>query len=398
MGVVMLMALTAAATWMLASRFQSPQQIAAAASPPPPGAITAPVTRGDLRDSFTVRVRIAPADSSALSLSFAPGQVVTDAPAAPGSRLNFGSIVLQVNGRPVFLTEGRFPYYRDLATGLSGPDVAQWQSFLRGQGYSIGRSEQDRFGPETTTATRRFYIARGQRNALTEPAESASGPEAERGAPKASEAGSQPAVPSGRQQAGERGDVVADPQTHLVIPASDLLVASAAGQTVVSTPAVGEKLTEDSAVTVSGGEMVANVSIPALDAASLQQGMRVLITPPSGQPVEGSLGTIPPPGKRGEDGQVPPVTVRVDVDGGIPASWAGQDLLAEVVKQDLSANALIVPSRAIARDGGPAVFVKQTDGTFQRTPVRELGSVRGRTAVEAGPGSRLDESSIVRVG
>lgn len=377
------MGLVAAGTWILAGRFQSPAQVEAAALPPAAGPITAAVRQGGLSDSITARAVFTAGESRSIPLTGAPEAVVTGHPTPAGDGLEYGRALIEINGRPQFIVPGQFPFYRDLTVGDRGPDVEQWQEYLRMAGYSIARGEKGTVGPETARATERFYTRRGYlapaRTLSTDLPAATADPSA---APSS-------AAPSPD----------ADDAGTIVLPQSETLVLPSAGGTVATLPDVGSRLGDAPQVTVDGGALAGTIAIPPLDSVSLREGMALVITTEDGQAVDGKLGPVPSPAVPDADGQVPDVRVPVVLPSGIPAEWEGKDLLVQIIKQKVADDALVVPARAVSQENaGTAVYARQDDGSFRRIPVTVIGTAAGETAVAATDGSALAAGQLVRLG
>lgn len=380
--VLLAMMLAAGATWALAARFQSPAQVEAQAQPPEAGAITAPVRVGALRDSMTARVRFAPQGSESVPLHADPTAVVTGHPLTVGDTLTYGQSVISINGRPLFLVQGDFPLYRDLAVGDKGPDVQLWQDFLATTGYDIPRSERGTVGPATVRATARFYTARDYTSpapgTVASPAPATTGDDA-------AAAPTTPATP-----AADTGSVI--------VPMAEVLVRPSAGQRIAELPAVGSYLGEEPSFAVTSGDLHATTAVPALDGVGLAEGMPVIVTAEDGSTLTGKLGPIPAPGKADDGGTIPDLQIPVALDVPIGEDWAGKDLLIEIIKQSVSDDAIVVPTRALAESGGgDAVFVKQADGTFQAIQVEVIGEAGGETAVRPLGEQAIAAGDLVRL-
>jgi hypothetical protein len=421
--VVVVMVLTAGCTWWVAGRIQSPAQVEANASPPAAGPITAKVREGGLESSFTSRVRFGAARTTEIPLAVDPSGVVTGTPVVKGDRLAFGAPVLEVNGRPVFLVVGDFPFYRDITAGAKGTDVAQWQSYLRSVGFTIPSSEDQVAGPATVRATARFYTNRH----YLPPDQTADGTDqtgdtGDPGTDTDASASGEATGDGATEKKDQKGQKVGDgqggkdssgvPAGTVILPADEFLVQREAGQRVVKVPKVGDRVGagQDSTdegddagvgvgITVSEGDLSASTTIPAAQTVGLKKGMDVVVTPDKGKAVKGHLGKIPDPGKAGQDGQVPDSKIPVVLDDPIPASWNGKDFLIEIIQEHVSDDALVVPSRAIAASGSAAsIYVQQADGSFTQVQVTELGSADGETAIDPASDAGVKAGSLVRLG
>lgn len=142
-----------ASVWW-ASSFPSPEELAAAAEPPPPAILTVPVEFRDLESTITLRGDVFATDVATVE-SFSGG-VITRVLVTAGDAVEAGDVVIEVSGRPVFIFEGAFPIYRDLAPGVQGDDVAQLQAGLKSLGLEID-DESGVYGASTGQAVLALY-------------------------------------------------------------------------------------------------------------------------------------------------------------------------------------------------------------------------------------------------
>lgn len=77
-------------------------------------------------------------------------EYVTDVPAV-GDVIAPGEVLYTADGEPVWLLPGSAPAWRTLEAGLTGPDVAQLESYLSDLGYDVGTVD-DTFDATTTAA------------------------------------------------------------------------------------------------------------------------------------------------------------------------------------------------------------------------------------------------------
>ena len=122
-------------TWLLASRFQSPAQRQAAAKPPTAKPIVATITQGDLVDDTTAQAQLTMVGKLTWKPTTDGTVVITTAPEA-GKNYGAGSAPLWINGKPVLVMPGAYPFYRDLGPGDQGSDVKQLQQALTAAGYN----------------------------------------------------------------------------------------------------------------------------------------------------------------------------------------------------------------------------------------------------------------------
>ena len=90
----------------------------------------------------------------------AVGGVVTSVLQVPGEFAQNGDVLATIELRPVVAASGHVPMFRDLSTGVRGPDVTQFQELLRA-GRFLREEPTGRFDAATVTATKRWQRAIG---------------------------------------------------------------------------------------------------------------------------------------------------------------------------------------------------------------------------------------------
>lgn len=130
---------------------------------------TATVTRQDLSSQTQVPATLGYAGSYTV-LSHASG-TITALPAA-GQVIRQGQVLFEADDTPVFLLYGQVPAYRDLAQGMSGPDVQQLNADLVALGYATSADldpSSDYFGSATASALKQLQQHLGLRPTGTLP-------------------------------------------------------------------------------------------------------------------------------------------------------------------------------------------------------------------------------------
>lgn len=145
---------------VLGDRVVSRAEAVANAVPGVAAPATAAVERRPLSDTFAFRASLQAGSSKKVALPQSLAGVVTRVLCSTKRAPAFGAAVLEVQGRPVFVLPGRFPYYRDLRPGDRGPDVEQLQAAMASLGLPVKR-EYGVFGARTQRALTRFYAVRG---------------------------------------------------------------------------------------------------------------------------------------------------------------------------------------------------------------------------------------------
>ncbi|WP_291380897.1 peptidoglycan-binding protein [Demequina sp.] len=332
--------------WFGATLFVSPDQRAADAAAPSASVLTAPVIREDLVQTTSggARVQVARTDDIDIPLAVGSG-VVTASPLSPGDSVGECSEALEIDGRPLVVIVGQFPFYRDLALGDTGPDVSQLQRALRRCGSTI-RVDGD-YGPATAGAVKVLYSRLGYEL---------------------------------------QGD--GTPAT------SEFVVAPAAPTVVEVVPAIGATLTADDHLTLASGPLIVLAEAPDSVANADFAAVDVTVTFDG----DNRAATIQSLRSPATDDAFAVMEVKL-VGGDVPAAWKGVAGTATYATQLVASDALVVPTAAVVSQGLDSQLVYRADGNggFVAIAVRELGSLNGRTAVMPIDG-QLDEGDIVIVG
>ena len=325
---------------------RSPAQVAADTAPPPRSLLTTPVIEGTLEDPLLLPGVVALGNVIEVTPVGSSG-VMTGSPLAVGQLFSAGSVLAEVNDRPVIYLQGAIPLLRDLQPGDRGEDVARLQESLA----PWGAPEPDGvWGAGTTSALRALYRAAGY------------------------------APPEGNVARG-----------------AELVFAAAPGGTVLSVKsALG--------ATVSSPLIRATTSAPTVtasvaDATSqlLRVGQRVMI---AGASIGGTAeGTITAVGGlvTGEDG-ISRATVTVQPDAELPPGSIDGRVELSVTLEDNPASGLLVPLAAIHSDasGGNYLVVERNESTKHvEVIVHDTGA--GQAIVQA-PDRDLAADDLVVVG
>lgn len=174
-GVVVAVVALAGIGWVVGADLRSPADQLAARRPPKPSLVTALVERRKLTSTVTLNGTLTYGSPLPVTLAGTVGvtgaaggdggtgggggtaQRVTKAPQT--GPIREGDVLMQVNGRPVFVFRGRLPMYRPLVPGTKGDDVRQLQLALRRKGVRAPVSGV--FDQATVTAVKRWYAKRG---------------------------------------------------------------------------------------------------------------------------------------------------------------------------------------------------------------------------------------------
>ncbi len=376
--------------WFAASILQSPAQREAAARPPAPKPIVAEVTEGDLERIVTVPIALVAEATQSFALPQprdASLVVVTDQRSVPGGTLKAGDVVTVLNGRPIFAMVGTFPFYRDLALGMEGPDVAQLQRSLTVAGYPI--DDDGRFGRQTMRAVESLYEAADHNLVLPPPAPTANSPAKTVSGPETETPTSDVEVPESLRTP--------------VVPMSELVVSPVLPARVASTPSVGTVVNTETALALEFGGLVARAEVGDSAASQLASGMPAHITLPNGDTVTAEVSDVAPSTGNSDEGEktsTGSTSVTLTLGGEIADDYRSQRLHASIVVAILAQSALQVPASAVvAESGGRShVLKRETDGSFRRVAVTEKAVLEGRSAIEPSQQGALKAGDVVRVG
>lgn len=144
MAVLAIVVVFAAGWWAGRAALAPPQDPVAE-----PGVLRYEVVLGEVSRSLTLTAMAS--WLAAGTLSAGAGGVVTSVDVADGEPLAEGTVLMTVGLRPVVVLQGAVPAFRALSQGVSGPDVAALQGYLRRAGYAID-SPEGRFDADTASA------------------------------------------------------------------------------------------------------------------------------------------------------------------------------------------------------------------------------------------------------
>lgn len=360
--------------WFLATTFESPAQRAAHASAPAAGVVTAEVTRGSLSEasSFSVKIQFEDVRDKSVVVGAEGTAVVTRRPAKPGMSVGAGSVVSEVNGRPVFVLPGKFAFYRDLVKGDKGPDVTQLQKGLKAAG--IGVAVTGKVDGATLRALARMYSSAGY------------------SAPKAA-AGDNTDSGDSDGTSTQALSVKRATGPKVMVSQSELMVIRSLPVTLTETPKVGHAVKGSLKISYGSGAIVAKGMVESDSVGGISEGQRATLS----DGAKSWKATVSRVGKLSGNKTVP-VTLRAD-----STSWPrrpdASGAIVTITTHTGPENAMLVPTAAVDTGAGSASYVlKQTSqGHYLRVPVTELGSLAGKTAVSA-PSGKLQTGDLVKVG
>lgn len=380
-----------AATWALASVFQSPAQREANASAPPPQPVFAEVTSGVLAEQRSYAGTVAYTDESGFTLPASAGavrSVVTGKPPSVGGRITSGDLLTEVNTRPVFVIASPFDFFRDIGFGDAGADVRVLQEALVSRGYLNGADGD--YGSQTALGVARWYQDAGYQ-----------APKRQRPVSD-STSGASDASGSSGDSVPPNSDTASVPALDAFVPVTELLAVSSLPATIISAPSVGAHVGGEGAtdLTLGTNSLAVRAEVSAAETAGITPGDPVTVVSGSGE-MDAVVAGVEPQSP-GDDGAPRPsvLTVELGTDTAALAAGRGETVTVQVQNAVVAGESLLVPTAAVVGRGeGRGVVVKrQPDGSLIEVPVTVAGSLRGTTAVEPDEPGALGEGDDVRVG
>ncbi|WP_454299965.1 peptidoglycan-binding domain-containing protein [Salana multivorans] len=363
-GWLLVMIVVAAGTWIVATRMESPEQVAAAAEPPSPVAVTAPLRAGYVQGRMTLTLTAA---QDQRDVSGGSG-VVTRTAVAAGETLFAGAFLANVDGRPRIALTGPFALYRDLASGDRGDDVAALQAALVEAGYGTGRDEDGVFGAGTLAALKKLYKNAGAALPTRMPEEST-----------AASAVAEDATP-------------APPQPVSYLPAAEIVMIQGLPATVAHVAGIGQSLdAEHPLLRLLSGDLRLASTVPTASRGSLVVGAQGTFSDADGSAQTATVVAI----DASPDGAS--VTIVTDAPGRVEVG--GSYVLTVDNPAAESGEAILAPVAGIVTRGGRTFVYPLRDGEFTEVEVAVTASAGGVAAVVAvDPAAELSPGTEIRVG
>ncbi|MFE2546727.1 peptidoglycan-binding protein [Actinacidiphila glaucinigra] len=444
--IVGVVALVGAGGWVAGSQMQSPADAAAAHQPPQAGPVTVAVVRQKLTAAVVAQGSVEFGAPRPVSLSGPVGsaggpsgegegavQRVTKAP-QPGATLREGSVLMQVNGRPVFVLRGPVPMYRALGPSSSGDDVRQLQSALRRLGHDPG-AVSGNYRQGTAGAVTQWYRGEG-----FQPQQPGVAEQQQLGELEAAVTQAQLAVLAARDGGGEGDGAAGSPasgeasalESRAARQQLDRANAALSAFTatygtevpsgeVVFLPELPVRvgkvkvrlgdIVDGEVATVTSSDVVVRAVVPGTDGSALREGMEALIETADGRTVRGVVSGVggeaaaaDKGAEAGADAASPddpsaPVPLVISVpDPGALRRDAGGGAKVTIQVGASKGAVLVVPVAAVrTRADGKARVRVERDGEVVDVPVTVGLSAAGQVEVNAVGGS-LDEGDQVVVG
>ncbi|GAB7037116.1 MULTISPECIES: efflux RND transporter periplasmic adaptor subunit [Catenuloplanes] len=395
-----------AAGWLVATRVKSPADAAADREPPPASLITVPVEKRILTSTVTTRGSVTYGKEQPITLTgtVAAGngeagpQLVTKT-ATAGRTLREGDVLLEVNGRPVFVLKGPVPMYRTLVRGAEGDDVHQLRA-------ALGRLVPARWvaatGPLDENALRAvddFYTAHGYAAAAPTAEQRAQLRLLERAAADAKEAG-------GQALADARADLAEFRRTYgISVPSGEILFLPQLPIQLTTVTAKAGTAPTGPVGTVADPGLVVNATVSAEDAELLKPGMTATLHGSTGGTLTAKVTGLgaeyaTETAEEGEEPAAPGIPLQLKPDDAkAAAAFAGQSVQVRITVGDTGGEVLAVPVAAIftAADGQSRVTVQTGTGQTRDVPVEPGLTADGNVEVRVRDGAELAEGDRVVV-
>ncbi|MFJ9111110.1 peptidoglycan-binding protein [Streptomyces sp. NPDC102283] len=422
---------TGGAGFGLSTVVRSPSQAAAEAGAPERDVLTADVEHRVLRSSLVVRGEVAAertlAVSAAVSAAEGAEPLVTKAPLRAGDRVQAGSVLVEISGRPVFALPGPLPAYRDLKPGSRGQDVTQLRGALAGQGFPSAADPAGEFGAATQTALEAFYRSLGYdprpvvedgaaqvesaRTAVTDAERAlqdvrAADPREEKAVVRAEEDLSR----------AQRALTAALLQAGAMLPASEVVFLDRFPARVESVSArVGDRTSGD-VMTISSGSLGVRGALTPSQRNAVTAGQKVrILAEATGEEFAGTTGPVTEPdsseqqpqgdggtedGDTGEPGGGALAVLNVTPDQKLDAALVGQEVRLTIEIKASRGKVLVVPFSAVssAADGSTVVTVLASNGDRRQVRVRPGLEGDGSVQVTPSPRDALTPGDRVVVG
>jgi hypothetical protein len=368
--------LSVVATLLASMLIRSPAEVAARTAAPAATTILVPAEMRKIETKVVTRATGKYGSPRDLILVKSPLKVgpraVTSLPEV-GAKLDEGSVVMTVSGRPVFLFRGAQPSYRDLGPGVRGPDVLQLEQALVRLGLNPGPVD-DLYDMRTGRAVLELYRRAGIRPYIASVAELRVAEPIEANLLVDGFSTGGPQMPSDEMIFMPNVPLrVSEVKTHIgAEPVDSLLV------------------TTDSTVTADG-------ALTVDEARLVKPGMEIRIDEPTlGISARGTVKEVAErPGTKGVDGFHVFVSAAVDNP---PPTLVGSSVRMSIPVSSTQGEVLAAPVSAVyLQPDGTSSVRRSVNGQVQVLPVTPGVSSEGYVAVTA-PGSDLKAGDLLVAG
>lgn len=372
---------------LVAGQFvKSPAQVAADAAPPEQTTLTAPVEKGKVQRTESADAQIKPTAPEVVAPAPPGGgaekAVVSAIHVSVGGKVEAGTSLVDVAGRPTFVLPGDLAAYRTLGPAMTGPDVTQLQAALRTLGYKIPDDEKT-FGAATKEAVNALYTDRGYKATRVGDEEADAAAKAETAASRAV------------QQA-----KVALSRAERDYAAAKKGSGNDQGETGTgdgkSKGGSGESPSKDAIEDAKTSLTQAQEDLKAAQEALAKARDAATLITPDGTRIQGSVTdvtTLSP-----EEGQVEgAVQVTITPETPLDAGLRGTTIRVNIATSTSEQETLKVPEAAVTTgaDSKSRVRVKETSGSYRDVEVTVGESGDGMVGVTAVDGQLAEGDSVV---
>jgi hypothetical protein len=411
--------------FVLAQFVTSPGELEARQRPPAAGLITGKVERRQISSTVIARAEVSFADPVAVNPSVPTGAtsaVVTGHVPKVGDAVRAGDVLLEVSGRPIFALSGKFPSYRSLAAGMSGPDVSMLRKALSALGYRAG-AKSDVYDAALAGAVARLYADHGYSapdaddkakvEAVRDAKDAVTDSQADLKAAKrelknagedSDKAALKAAVATAKRAVTRARETLRDAQSDALtpLPASEVVFLTALPRRVdVANVRLGGVVGEDvlssgngdvedtAALVLSGDKISVSAQVSLAEAALLKVGAAVVLSGPDGD-IRGEVSSV-----CAEAGEVDQSGSGDDADGrcevgislgdldGVDRSNLLGNFQADIEVGVSDAEALVVPLSAVSADASGKARVQRIVGALVKDGPEDAQSTEW-VSVESG--------------
>ncbi|BAL93168.1 hypothetical protein AMIS_79480 [Actinoplanes missouriensis 431] len=399
-------ALTAgAAGWFAATQVKSPADAAAFREPPVASLITVPVEKRTLTSTVTTQGSITYGKAQPITLTgtVAAGtgeagpQLVTKTSAA-GRTLREGDVLLEINGRPVFVLKGKVPMYRSLTKGAEGDDVRQVRAAMRRLLPGRGVAASGPLNESALSAIGAFYSKRGYAAAAPTTEQKAQLRLLERAVADTKEAGGQPLADA-------KADLAEFRRTYgISVPSGEILFLPKLPIRLTTVTAGAGTAPTGPVGTVADPALVVNATVSPEDAELLKPGMTATLNDTAGGTLTakvtglGAAYAIKADDDQESSSTGVPLQLK-PTDATKATALNGQSVQVRITVGDTGGDVLAVPVAAVftASDGQSRVTVATETGQTRDVPVDPGLTADGNVQVRPRDGAQLSENDRVVV-
>lgn len=379
---IITLALISAGGGYLAGRLtQSPAQVAAKTAPPPANMLTAKVQQGPITSGLVMRGTVSAVGAFDVAAK-APEKVITEITLKPGDTVNNGSVIAELNGRPLIAITGDVSLYRDLPPGATGKDVRRFQQALGTltRGVRVTGTVDD----QTQQALRRVYKARKYPAPTIELPPEPQPPEPQPPAqaqPRENPTDSAPPAP-----APARTGTPVLMAEFVSIPALPATILTAHNQ-------LGPQ-PEGPLVTLATNNLTTTSVIPKHAEGTIDVGQQVtLLNERTGKTRPASVTELGE--HKSEQGQTQQTAI-ISTTETLPLDWNGLDIRVSLTEAAAKPDALHVPTSAIITDANSVTkVIVVTDTERREVPVTLGATGAGRTQITPVGGSLVAGDDVL---